>query len=144
MKASDRQVGGNHYRTKSGGVGHWDYCISVNVPYLEGCASKYLTRWRNKNGLQDLEKSLHYVERRIEAIHNYQGIIRGATGNVSQFKKFLLDNDIPSREAKIIDMIMHWRHISELLAAYQSIKELIEETKQEQGHPTSTYVNQDR
>ena len=144
MKASDRQVGGSHYRTKSGGIGHWDYCIETNVPYLEGCASKYLTRWRDKNGLQDLEKSLHYIERRLEAFHSYKGVLRGANKDKKMFIQFIADNNIPDKDAEIIDQVMHWKRPDYLFAAIEAITALIEQVKIEEGGPTSSYVNQDR
>lgn len=62
-KANDRQVGGAHYAQE---YQHWDFCVDADVPYLIGCASKYLTRWREKNGVQDLEKSLHYLQKAEE------------------------------------------------------------------------------
>lgn len=144
MRASERQVGGAHYRTKPGGVGHWDYCIEVNVPYLEGCASKYLTRWRDKNGVQDLEKSLHYIERRLEAFHTYKGVLRGANKDKKMFAQFIADNNIPDKEAEIIDQVMHWKRPDYLFAAIGAITALIEQAKIEEGGPTSSYVNQDR
>ena len=52
MRASDRQVGGNHYEAE---VQHWDYAVRSETPNLEYAASKYVARWRNKNGVQDLE-----------------------------------------------------------------------------------------
>lgn len=144
MKASERQVGGAHYRIKPGGVGHWDYCVEVNVPYLEGCASKYLTRWRDKNGVQDLEKSLHYIERRLEAIHTYKGALRGANKDKKMFIQFIADNNIPDKEAEIIDQVMHWKRPDYLFAAIGAITSLIEQAKIEESGPTSSYVNQDR
>lgn len=132
MKASDRQVGGSHYRTKSGGVGHWDYCIETNVPYLEGCASKYLTRWRDKNGLQDLEKACHYIERRLEAFHSFKGVLRGANKNKPLFEKFILDNGIPNEEAEIVNCIMHWKRPDQLIAALSAIQMIIRKETQDE------------
>lgn len=57
---NDRQVGGEHYRAS---IQHWDLIEGDGHGYLEGCATKYLTRWRRKNGLQDLDKAVHYLEK---------------------------------------------------------------------------------
>lgn len=55
------QVGGSHYQSS---YQHWDFVrIVLDGRYLEGCASKYASRWRKKNGLQDLMKLRHYVEK---------------------------------------------------------------------------------
>ena len=53
--ANTRQVGGNHYH-KEGAVQHWDIVAQHNLDYFQGQITKYVMRWRDKNGLQDLEK----------------------------------------------------------------------------------------
>lgn len=44
----------------------WDYITSNNLGYLEGTAIKYLSRWRSKNGIEDLRKAIHFIEKLIE------------------------------------------------------------------------------
>ena len=61
---NEMQVGGAHY---AGEYQHWDWAIDNRLGYLEAAASKYVTRHKKKNGLQDLEKSHHYVSKAIEA-----------------------------------------------------------------------------
>lgn len=36
--------------------------------YLEGCVHKYLWRWEQKNGKQDLEKAVEYLVKLIETL----------------------------------------------------------------------------
>lgn len=65
MSANDRQIGGEHYKNK--GYEPWDFTADM----LGGCfflgnANKYITRWRAKNGLEDLQKASHYLEKAIE------------------------------------------------------------------------------
>jgi hypothetical protein len=36
--------------------------------YLECCAQKYLWRWEDKNGKQDLEKAVEYLVKLIETL----------------------------------------------------------------------------
>lgn len=55
-----KQVGGNHYRTK---YQHWDLMIKYDVPYMESQITRYVTRARKKNGLEDMEKGIHYLEK---------------------------------------------------------------------------------
>jgi len=62
--ANAKQVGGSHYRGKV--VQPWDYIVANNLGYLEGNIIKYVTRWKDKNGMQDLEKALHYLQKLIE------------------------------------------------------------------------------
>ncbi len=61
MSANERQHGGDHYQSS---VQHWDVITDNYGPsYLIACATKYVTRWRKKNGVQDLAKADHYLEK---------------------------------------------------------------------------------
>src|SRR3990167_7851414 len=42
---------------------HWDWVLRVRMGYLEACATKYVTRWREKDGIVGLRKALHYVNK---------------------------------------------------------------------------------
>ncbi len=59
-----KQVGGRHYKDK--GIQPIIYIHANNLGFCEGNVVKYLTRWRDKNGLADLEKAKHYIELLIE------------------------------------------------------------------------------
>lgn len=61
--ANEKQVGGTHYQSA---IQHWDFVVSNDIPYLEAQIIKYLTRWRKKNGLQDVYKARHFLEKLIE------------------------------------------------------------------------------
>lgn len=63
--ANDRQIGGNHYKTP-GKLEHWDLVGMFEWDYFQGQITKYLMRWRKKNGLEDLEKARHYLDKYIE------------------------------------------------------------------------------
>ena len=65
MTANDRQVDGTHY-TQEGTIQHWDFAASQNFDYFQGQITKYVTRWRKKNGIKDLEKAKHFLEKYIE------------------------------------------------------------------------------
>lgn len=64
MSANDTQCGGDHYKNKP--VQPWDFISANNIGYLEGCAIKYLARWKDKGGVQDLLKARHYLDKLIE------------------------------------------------------------------------------
>ena len=64
MSANDSQVGGSHY--KDNAIQPWDYIVANNLGYLEGNVVKYITRWRQKGGVDDLRKVVHYAEKLIE------------------------------------------------------------------------------
>lgn len=61
--ANARQVGGSHYQR---GIQHWDYVLSKGIPYMEAQIIKYVERWEEKNGIQDLYKAQHFLEKLIE------------------------------------------------------------------------------
>lgn len=65
MAANDRQIGGDHYKT--GGEEHWDRMWRLyGRGYFVGCATKYIERYHKKNGVQDLEKAVHFISKLIE------------------------------------------------------------------------------
>ena len=64
MSTNDYQVGGEHYKKLA--VQVRDFIAINGIPYLEGCAIKYLCRWRDKGGVKDLEKAKHYIDKIIE------------------------------------------------------------------------------
>jgi hypothetical protein len=66
---NSHQVGGDHYASKS--VQPWDAMESWMTPeafagFLQGNCIKYLARYRDKNGTQDLKKCQHYLAKLIE------------------------------------------------------------------------------
>lgn len=65
MSANDRQVGGEHYM---GSIQHWDFAAQRGYDYFQGQITKYVDRWKNKNGLQDLKKAQHFLEKYIELV----------------------------------------------------------------------------
>lgn len=48
------------------GIECWDYVVSQGLGFLEGNVIKYVTRYRHKNGLEDLLKARQYLERLIQ------------------------------------------------------------------------------
>ena len=58
------QIAGNHYKGKR--IQPVEYIHANNLPFIEGNVVKYITRWRDKNGIEDLKKVIHYVELLIE------------------------------------------------------------------------------
>ena len=63
--ANDKQIGGSHYKQFKG-MEPWDVITGWNLGYLDGTALKYIARWKHKNGVQDLEKAIHFLQKAIE------------------------------------------------------------------------------
>jgi hypothetical protein len=64
LKANDVQVAGTHYKGKA--IQPWDYIVGNNLGYLEGNIVKYVSRWKDKGGVDDLRKARHYLDKLIE------------------------------------------------------------------------------
>ena len=62
MSAND--TGPGHYKDKP--MQPWDFIVANNLGYLEGNVIKYVSRWRQKGGVEDLRKAKHYIEKLIE------------------------------------------------------------------------------
>ncbi len=58
------QVGGDHYSKLA--IQPVTYINANGLSYLQGNVIKYVTRYKDKNGLQDLEKAKHYIDMLIE------------------------------------------------------------------------------
>jgi hypothetical protein len=67
LPANEKQVAGQHYAAP---IQCWDYIIANKLGYLEGNIVKYVSRHRSKNGLEDLKKAQHYLEKLIETFEN--------------------------------------------------------------------------
>lgn len=62
--ANQKQIAGTHYKQTA--IQPWDYVAANNLGYFEGSAIKYITRWRNKGGIADIQKAIHFLEKLIE------------------------------------------------------------------------------
>lgn len=58
------QIGGSHYRELA--IQPVEYIHRNNLGFIEGSIVKYVTRWKSKNGIQDLKKAKHFIEILIE------------------------------------------------------------------------------
>lgn len=68
MSAKDYQIGGSHYKNRS--IQPIDYIMENGLDFCEGNVVKYVSRWRDKNGLDDLLKARHYLDFLIEREKN--------------------------------------------------------------------------
>lgn len=71
-RALDTQVGGAHYKDLK--IQPVEFIHANNIGYFEGNVIKYVSRWRSKNGIADLEKAKHYIELLIELETAHAGV----------------------------------------------------------------------
>ena len=60
MCSSDLQVGGTHYKAMP--IQPVEYIQRNGIGFMEGNVIKYVSRWQDKGGLDDLNKAKHYLE----------------------------------------------------------------------------------
>jgi hypothetical protein len=58
------QVGGDHYSKLK--IQPVDYILANEIGFCEGCVIKYVTRWKDKGGVEDLKKARHFLDILIE------------------------------------------------------------------------------
>lgn len=58
------QVGGDHYSKMA--IQPVEFIHLNKIPFIEGSVIKYVSRWRSKGGIQDLEKAKHFIEMLID------------------------------------------------------------------------------
>lgn len=64
VSALGQQHGGGHYLSRK--IQPVEFWADRKWDAFSGSILKYLTRWRDKGGLVDLEKSLHFAELRMQ------------------------------------------------------------------------------
>lgn len=65
MEALNQQIGGSHYKDMP--IQPVEFILANNLGFCVGNCIKYLCRYKNKNGKEDLLKAKHYIELLIEA-----------------------------------------------------------------------------
>jgi hypothetical protein len=64
MKSFKKQVGGSHYKKYK--IQPVEFIIKNNIGFVEGNIIKYILRFKEKGGVQDLLKAKHYIELLID------------------------------------------------------------------------------
>ena len=59
----DKQIGGSHY--KGFPIQPYEFISKNNLSFFQGNVVKYVCRYLNKNGIEDLKKIIHYCELEI-------------------------------------------------------------------------------
>jgi len=65
-KALDTQIGGGHYKAMK--IQPIEYTLANNLGFCEGNVIKYISRYKAKNGVEDLQKAKHYIDLLINQI----------------------------------------------------------------------------
>lgn len=106
MSANDQQVGGEHYKTN---YAPWDFTLDMfDGCFFLGNANKYITRWRRKDGVKDLQKAKHYLEKFLELLD--QGrvlwpVAKSHTARIALIGSYAQANDLNIAEYTVLDLM---------------------------------------
>ena len=56
----DKQIGGSHYKNFK--IQPYEFISKNNLSFFQGNVIKYVCRYLNKNGIEDIDKIIHYCE----------------------------------------------------------------------------------
>jgi len=65
---SARQEGGDHYSKHK--IQPYTFITTNNLSFFQGNVIKYVVRYKDKNGIEDLKKIIHYCELEIDRLRN--------------------------------------------------------------------------
>tara|TARA_R100001480_G_scaffold1956_1_gene6094 strand:- start:280 stop:585 length:306 start_codon:yes stop_codon:yes gene_type:complete len=60
LKPQNKQIGGSHYMYFD--IQPYEFISKNNLSFFQGCVIKYVCRYMHKNGVEDLDKIIHYCE----------------------------------------------------------------------------------
>lgn len=119
------QVGGSHYQAE---YQHWDWAAETELGYLEANATKYVSRWRKKGGVEDLKKALSYVKK-LTNVHIVQTLLPAGCRRLQSEvlrKTFTHGADLSGHDAQIIRALDRWLTVDDLVAAAELIEARID------------------
>lgn len=125
------QYGGGHYKNLV--IQPVEFCEINQLSFCQSSAIKYLTRYRLKNGFEDLSKAKHFVQLlRHMDFAEYRPVIKVAsfTWNITP-EQYCEDNNIGHKESAAITLICRFRTKIALDRAEKIIDELIEDCCQD-------------
>jgi len=70
--ALDIQEGGDHYKNMA--IQPIEFTHKNGLNFCQGNIIKYVTRYKHKNGLEDLKKAKHYIDLLIELEYKDSGL----------------------------------------------------------------------
>jgi hypothetical protein len=78
----DKQIGGNHY--KEFHIQPYEFISKNNLSFFQGNVIKYVCRYLLKNGIEDLDKIIHYCELEKKKMKDMDGKYNKKRNNSSK------------------------------------------------------------
>lgn len=117
MSANKQQYGGDHYKMPEGIEEHWDFTWRHRYNQFEYSASKYILRCWKKNGVEDLKKARHHLQKYREV-----GTIDKLT-SIQDIVNFHKHYDLDPTQRNLLNMI----HVGLIPIAIMELDEYIAE-----------------
>jgi hypothetical protein len=144
MTANSKQVGGTHYQQ---GYQHWDMVADFQLGYFPGQITKYITRHKRKNGRQDVEKAMHFLEKweehmlqeKLDAYDRFHT----ATLMLDALYRYRADNALGQDEWSIVYQCCVTRGLRAVRYLRIYIQRILD-TQYSDAEAGPGYVNQDR
>lgn len=88
-----------------------DLWIAYDLGGIEGSIVKYVTRWKNKGGIDDLRKALHFAEMLMD---NAEELAKrrqreNETPGRPSWESYCVDNKLATRETRIVQLVCLWQ-----------------------------------
>jgi hypothetical protein len=145
--ANDRQVAGEHYRTAD--YQHWDLVADLRLGYFDGQVTRYISRAKAKNGVEDLEKALHYAQKTAELASTgaYPLIYRNQRAGYVDTRRLCSKHSAAMKHDPLTERALlvacTWESVADLEHLMRLIVELaMTLPRSEEGGATSRYVGQ--
>lgn len=127
MKALDTQIGGNHYKHYK--MQPVEYFEKMKLKFIAASIIKYIVRYRDKNGLEDLNKAMHLCDIGIEIGLTPRVMQKSRRNMYNEFVSQLGDN--MELEKTIIFEVSQYR--------YDRAIDLIDDLKQSYSHDVDEF-----
>lgn len=102
MKAIESQVGGSHYKDMA--FQPIELIAALRCSFIQGCIIKYISRYKNKNGAQDIKKCIHYAQLAIELGDKRRCNDKALSMNIN---KYILKNKLTIFQRRIITQAIY-------------------------------------
>ena len=106
------QVGGDHYKNRA--MQPIELITKTRCTFIQGCIWKYITRYKEKNGREDIQKCIHYAQLAIQLKDNGQLGYR----KLDIVREYCKVNNLSKEQEAVV-----------LLTAYDSYQRVIDECK---------------
>jgi len=114
--ANDKQVAGSHYQGQE--LQHWDIVRIFNLDYMQAQILRYVMRCKRKNGLEDLQKAGHVLQKYIEDFPVWlkraaQPEVPGFLihkGNGTEGEQGVMSIDVHAVEVRVASELMSLQH----------------------------------